>query len=171
MSNSVIGGLHSTLHEFVHTHAPHTSAEFYLLSLIGALLFAGAGMALALVRSRTRSGSGGLGDGALGSGNVGNGGVGTGFNISNLSSGSSFVIYVLMPFVPFDEDLLAPLAQSWFTVALAGIIGAGIMVRSLWRHPGPANATGLHMLHTARSEALHFSPDARSAENRVPLSG
>lgn len=161
MSNSVIGGLHGTLHELVHTHAPHTPAEFYLLSLIGALLFASAGAVIALIRGRARSGDGGASsDISL-----------SNLSISNLSSGSSFVIYLLMPLVPFDEDLLLPLAQSWFTVALAGIIGASISVRSLWRQPGPACSTGLPLPHAARNEAMHFSPDARRAENRVPLSG
>lgn len=161
MSNSVIGGLHGTLHELVHTHAPHTPAEFYLLSLIGALLFASAGAEIALIRGRTRSGDGGASSDISFSN----------LSISNLSSGSSFVIYLLMPLVPFDEDLLLPLAQSWFTVALAGIIGASISVRSLCRQPGPACSTGLPLPHTARNEAMHFSPDARRAENRVPLSG
>ena len=48
-----------------------------------------------------------------------------------------------MPLIPFDEDLLAPLAQSWFTVALAGIIGAGITLRSLWYGPHAAQPAGL----------------------------
>lgn len=161
MSNSVIGGLHGALHELMHTHAPHTPAEFYLLSLIGALLFASAGAVIVLIRGRTRSGDGG----AWSNRSLSN------LSISNLSSGSSFVIYLLMPLVPFDEDLLLPLAQSWFTVALAGIIGASISVRSLWRQPGTACSTGLPLPHAARNEAMHFPPDARRAENRVPLSG
>jgi len=128
LSTSAIGGLHGFLHELVHTHAPHTPAEFYLLSLIGAVLFAGVGAAISLSRRRGRAG---------------NGSAHSGFTIANLSSGSSFVIYILMPLVPFDEDLLAPLAQSWFTVALAGIIGASITLQSLWRGPHPAQPPGV----------------------------
>lgn len=128
MSTSAIGGLHGFLHELVHTHAPHTPAEFYLLSLIGAVLFAGVGAAISLSRRRGRAE---------------NGSAHSGFTIANLSSGSSFVIYILMPLVPFDEDLLAPLAQSWFTVALAGIIGASITLQSLWRGPRPAQPPGM----------------------------
>lgn len=122
MSSSAIGGLHGLLHELVHTHAPHTSEEVYLLSMIGAVVFAGVGALVSFLRNRN---------------------VLTDLNIANLSSGSSFVIYVLMPLVPFDGDLLAPLAQSWFTVALAGIIGASITLRSLWRGSQAARPPGL----------------------------
>ena len=121
MNGSAIGGLHGLLHELVHTHAPHTPAEFYLLSLIGALLFAVVGAIISFSRHRN---------------------VLPDLSITNLSSGSSFVIYVLMPLVPFDEDLLVPLAQSWFTVALAGIIGASITLRSLWRGPQATRPPG-----------------------------
>lgn len=113
-NGSALGGLHSLLQELVHTHAPHTPAEFYLLSLIGALLFAGMGAIISFSRNRS---------------------ILSDLSIANLSSGSSFVIYLVLPLVPFDEDLLVPLAQSWFTVALAGIIGATITLRSLWRGP------------------------------------
>lgn len=120
MSGSVFGGLNGLLHTFVHTHAPHTPAEFYLVSMIGALLFAGAGYMIGLARDRQ------MPAGVRATADV---------HIANLGSGSSFPIYLLMPLVPFDEHLLAALAQSWFTVALAGFIGAGITLRSLWRRP------------------------------------
>ena len=134
MNGSAIGGLHGLLHELVHTHAPHTPAEFYLVSLIGALLFAGLGAMISFSRNRS---------------------ILPDLGIANLSSGSSFVIYLLMPLVPFDEDLLAPLAQSWFTVALAGIIGASITLRSLWRGPQTTRPPGF------------ASPDRASPQRRA----
>lgn len=106
MNSSGISGLHGFLHDLVHACAPHTPTEFYLLSLIGALMFAALGKAISLYRrrrARTQAGSA----------------------IAHLGSSSSFVIYLILPLVPFDEDLLLPLGQSWLTVALAGIIGAG----------------------------------------------
>lgn len=55
--------------------------------------------------------------------------------ITQAGSGASFPTFVMMPFVPFDADLMTTLTQSWFTVALAGLIGAGVSIYSLWHQP------------------------------------
>lgn len=163
MSTSAIGSLHDFLQDFVHTHAPHTSEEFYLLSLIGALLFAGTGRLLPLIRHKRhplrRPFSGKSQAYNNGPGNSGQ--IPAGVSIANLSSGSSFVIYLIMPLVPFDGDLLAPLAQSWFTVALAGIIGASITLRSLWHGPHGAQH---HKPMQAKAQTCEHIPLFRAGD-------
>lgn len=162
MSTSAIGNLQGVLHDFVHAHAPHTPAEFYLLSLMGAVIFAALGKAISLYRRRRAQ---------HGNAPANRGHTEVGSTIAYLGSGSSFVIFVIMPLVPFDEDLLLPLNQSWLTVALAGIIGAGITLRSLWGEPDRSPPVDIAPWQDNVEMCPPFSVGTKPAENRVPLFG
>ena len=50
-------------------------------------------------------------------------------------SGATFPVFLLMPFVPFDDHLMAAMAQSWVTVGLAGLLGAGVTLYGLFQAP------------------------------------
>jgi hypothetical protein len=50
-------------------------------------------------------------------------------------SGATFPTFLLMPFVPFDSHLMAAMAQSWVTVGLAGLLGAGVTLYGLFQLP------------------------------------
>ena len=59
--------------------------------------------------------------------------------ITQAGSGASFPTFIMMPFVPFDADLMNALAQSWVSVGMAGLIGVGVTIYSLWHQPKNGN--------------------------------
>ena len=66
---------------------------------------------------------------------------GCGFQLAHVAtqggSGATFPVFLLMPFVPFDDHLMAAMAQSWVTVAIAGLLGAGVTLFGLFQAPPP----------------------------------
>ena len=51
-------------------------------------------------------------------------------------SGATFPTFVLLPFVPFDQEhLLQTMEQSWVMVGIAGLLGAGVTISGLWMLP------------------------------------
>jgi hypothetical protein len=102
------------LTDFIHSYAPHTEQALYGLTLISAMIFAVLGSLIAIGR-------------------------GKGFHLANTftqaGSGATFPTFLLMPLVPFDEHLMAAMAQSWVMVGLAGLLGAGVTLSGLWMLP------------------------------------
>ena len=103
------------MNDFIHEWAPHTEQAIYGLTLASALLFAALGTIIALAR-------------------------GKGFHLINTftqaGSGATFPTFVILPFVPFDQEhLLQMMEQSWVMVGIAGALGAGVTISGLWMLP------------------------------------
>jgi hypothetical protein len=66
---------------------------------------------------------------------------GRGFNVisafANFGSGSTFPVFIMMPFVPYDEHLIETMKQAWISVGAAGLIGAGVTIYGLFQLPPP----------------------------------
>jgi drug/metabolite transporter (DMT)-like permease len=109
------------LNGFVHHYAPHTAEAIYGVTILSAVAFALIGAAVSWWK-------------------------GCGFQpvhvIMQCGSGATFPVFVLMPFVPFDRHLIDTMAQSWVTVGIAGLLGAGVAIYALFQPPSPLNGNG-----------------------------
>lgn len=61
--------------------------------------------------------------------------------ITQGGSGATFPVFVLMPIVPFDDHLMEIMSQSWVTVGMAGLLGAGVLLNALFRPPTHSNGS------------------------------
>ena len=107
----------------LHSIVPHTDTALYGCTMACALAFAVVGSIMSMRRHRRISGM---------------------MAIAQAGSGASFPVFILLPLVPYDPDILEALTEnSWVTVALAGLIGAGAAIYSLWHHPGGKTENGV----------------------------
>ena len=99
---------------WIHAHFPHSEVALYGCSIASALIFA----AIYVMRCMRR---------------------GRGFHlvdtITQAGSGSTFPIFLLMPVIPFDKDLLTGVTAGWTTFGLAGLIGVGVTLYGLFAAP------------------------------------
>ena len=95
----------------IHQIAPHSDLDFYIWNWGCGLLFAVIGGLIAHYRHKS-------------------------FQLPHLlahgSGGATFPTFLWMPFVPFDPHLSQAIYSSWVNVALAGLIGMGVTLYSLW---------------------------------------